>query len=62
MCATRGIAMRVVLALDPGSLEFAAGAGALFIQRAAYTLTDFTEQSRAAHGFVFRAAHDDPVR
>ena len=62
MCATRGIAMRVVLAIDPGGLEFAAGAGALFIKRTAHPLANFPQQGVTTRGFAFRATHGNTVR
>lgn len=62
MCTARRIAMRIVLAIAPGGLKLAAGAGALLIERTAHPLADFTEQGRAAHGLVLRAAHGDTMR
>ncbi|GEM_PF-3491046 len=56
------VAMGVMLTINPGRLEFAAGARALLIHRAAHPTTDIAHQAHAPRGPGFGAEHRNEKR
>ena len=56
-----GVAVAVGLAVGPGSLELAARAGALVIDRTAHTLADLAFKGDAARGFAVGSEHCHPA-
>lgn len=56
------VTMGVVLTINPGRLEFAAGARALLIHSAAHPTTDIAQQPDAPRGPGFSAAHRNEKR
>lgn len=57
MCGPRRIAVRIVLAILPGGLELATGAGSLFVHAATNPATYVTQQADTAGGFAVGAEH-----
>ncbi len=62
MCSPRRIAMRIVLTVDPGGLELAAGARTLLVHGAAHAAPDVTHQPYAARRLGFSPEHCDVER
>ncbi len=62
MCCPSGIAMGVMLTVDPGRFELTASAGALLIHRATDAAPDVAHQTDATRRLGFCPEHRDVKR
>lgn len=57
----RLVAIDILFAVFPGSIEFAAGTGALLVNRALHVTAHFTDQRRTPRRFAVGAVHRYPT-